>query len=373
MKTVLYLIGTGRMPDHRTLIGVDRFARQAGWKFHAIESRSPELELKPLIDVWKPDGLIIRRRFQRTPENLAAIREVPSVIIGYASENPKDVVAVIHNDEGKTAKDAAGELLRLELADYAYITEFNGPERIWDKARCHHFCRQLEHSGRRATVFHGNREDLKAFLSARKRPFGIMAATDNVAVEVMGVCEQLGIAIPDDAAVIGVDNDTTVCETSRPTLSSVALDYVGCGEFAAQMLDRAMRGKRPKVRENTYGNVGVVRRASTNRFSRIDHEVSAAVERIRLEACRGLSAKEALSGFSCSRRMAEIRFRQITGTSPLAMIRETRLANAKEMIATGNTSLAAISNFCGYKTAAALTALFRGETGTTPSDWKRSQ
>lgn len=372
MRTVIYIAGPGRTPDHRTVTGIDRYARTANWRLHVIEASSPYPEPEAIVNLWNPDGLIIRHPYKWTAAELRIIRMIPTVYIGYAPGALSRAAIVLHNDAAKTATDAARELLRLDLAEYIYVSDFNAKIRPWDRERMEHFKHQIKVNGRKISVFRDRREELSKFLAKRKHPFGIMAASDRCAIEVMGICEQMGIAIPDDAAVIGVDNDTTPCETARPSLSSVALDYIGCGEMAAQLLDQMMSGKRVSNHEQTYGTLGVVRRASTNRYTRIDHEVSEAVERIRREACRGLTAKAALSGMSCSRRMAEMRFRQVTGMSPLAMIREIKLANAKEMIANGCTSMKAISDFCGYASPAALTALFRSKQGETPTSWKRT-
>ena len=116
----------------------------------------------------------------------------------------------------------------------------------------------------------------------------------------------------------------------------------------------------------------LVRRKSTGRFKRIDKDVSRAVERIRREACNGISARNITDDFDCSRRMAEIRFRNVIGHSILQEIRQVRLENAKRLLRNPGLSMNFIANNCGYGSPSAFSFFFRAETGQSPSSWRDS-
>ena len=103
----------------------------------------------------------------------------------------------------------------------------------------------------------------------------------------------------------------------------------------------------------------LVRRSSTNRTKRIDREVLAALDLIRREACNGLKARDVLAAFTCTRRMAEIRFRTATGKSPLEAIQEIRRAKAEELLKDPTRDRTAIANLCGYSSANALANFLR--------------
>lgn len=180
-----------------------------------------------------------------------------------------------------------------------------------------------------------------------------------------------GIRIPEDLAVIGVDNDLDVCEYARPTLSSVAPDWFGAGRLTAEALDRLMKDPKSGPIRLTYPPVNIIRRQSTQRLKRPDPEVSAALERIRREACGGLTAGAVVRMFTCSRRMAEIRFRQLTDHSILDAIRSIRLERAKELLAENDRDIGAIANFCGYGSMASFSNFFKSMTGVSPNHWRR--
>ena len=115
--------------------------------------------------------------------------------------------------------------------------------------------------------------------------------------------------------------------------------------------------KRPVA--ETFGPLKLVRRASSNRSKRTDREVLAALDLIRREACNGLRARDVFVSFSCTRRMAEIRFRAATGKSPLEAIQEIRRAKAEELLRDPTRDRNAVANLCGYSSANALANFLR--------------
>ena len=135
-----------------------------------------------------------------------------------------------------------------------------------------------------------------------------------------------GLAIPDDVAIVGVDDNTEICEESSPTLSSIRLDHLESGRLSAQLLDRLMSMRTRKPMDVTYPCAEIVTRESTRRFTHSEKLISEVVERIRKESCLGLSAAEIIKSIPCSRRIIEIRFRKATGRSFLEEIRNTRLS-----------------------------------------------
>ena len=170
------------------------------------------------------------------------------------------------------------------------------------------------------------------------------------------------LKIPDEIAIVGVDNDELLCENTNPTLSSVMPDFRAAGEMASAMLARAMNNPKLKPVTQTFGPRLLVRRASSSRTQGTDREVLAALDLIRREACNGLKAKDVAARFPCSRRMAEIRFRAATGKSPLEAIQEIRRAKALELLADPTRDRTAVANLCGYSSANALANFLRARS-----------
>ena len=199
-----------------------------------------------------------------------------------------------------------------------------------------------------------------------------VAANDFAADYVLGTCQIMGIRVPDDIAVIGVDNDVTICENSFVPISSIEPDFRESGRLAAEALENLITGRRSDSR--MFGSARFVRRASSHLMKRSDFTVRKAMEQIRNEACKGLKARDVLASFTCTRRMAEIRFRAATGKSPLEAIQEVRRSKAEALLKDPTRDRNAIANLCGYSSANALANFLRRDkpTITRPKSTTRS-
>ena len=177
--------------------------------------------------------------------------------------------------------------------------------------------------------------------------------------------------MPNDLAIIGVDNDPEICERSNPTLTSILLDHERAGYLAAQLLNEKMVSPRRKVKGTTFGPVCVYHRQSTFAYSRKDDWVSVALKLIRRNACDGLKAKDVILEMGCSRRLAELRFREVTGHSVLEEILSVRIERAKYLLEHSEKSIAEVAKNCGYGSANALRKVFLAETGKNPLAWRK--
>jgi LacI family transcriptional regulator len=223
-----------------------------------------------------------------------------------------------------------------------------------------------------AGVYGKDATRLRKWLLELPKPCGVMAADDEIAATAVSICRLSGIDIPNDIAVIGVDDNESLCENTVPTLSSVRPDFQQGGRFAARLLARMMRGGRSAHRETVFGVSGIVKRGSTRIFKRKDAEVSAALERIWASDGVTLSPKDVLAGFSCSRRNAEIRFRQATGKSVLEEIVAARMSRAKTLLEGTTLSIPEIAAQCGYRYSTNFRDAFRAATGLNPLAWRKN-
>ena len=185
----------------------------------------------------------------------------------------------------------------------------------------------------------------------------------------------LELSVPDDIAVIGVDNYVNICEDAIPSLSSIEPDYYHAGTTAAMlMMEIVQTGNRRKtLRKRTFGPIRIVRRASTRILRNNDADVETALELIHKESCIGLTAARVTKLFACSRVYAEMRFRKATGQSILETIQAVRLERAKELLRNPSQQLKSIADFCGFKSQNSLCKFFLKKTGMTMSDWRASQ
>ena len=378
METVIYVNGLGRHPDSRMLAGVRYFADEEKWNLVAVPALQTPAHLSKLRKMWSPSGFIVNCGSGSNQIPLSRFADTPVVFLGRNGKVRDGDRYCIVNDANATAELAARELIALHLASYAYVTWTNSM--YWSDLRLSSFKAVLELHGACPSVFdathftEGEGDLVYALAEWLKRlelPAGVFAANDRMSVAVVHACTLAKLTIPDDISIVGVDNDEELCEGSKPSLSSVSLDYFTAGRTAAAKLKGLMAGDM-ETQYSSYPPRCVVRRESTRRFKRSDKTVSEALERIRREACAGLAAKDVVKMFACSRRSAEMRFLAATGHSIMREILDARLDAAKTLLASSDLSVEYTANKCGYKTSAAFCNFFRVETGLTPSAWRDS-
>ena len=381
MDTILYFQSPSKTSTPDKIAGVQRHAAAVGWHVQIVDGFPTPSALARLVEFWHPLGAIVDCGGGYAEVHVDMFKGIPTV---YLDRNPKTMpknASCVSHDSFSTGQLAAKELLVAGHPNFAFVP-YPQP-RFWSDDRERGFKDALALNGKSCETFPGGagrslqsvawQRRLRRWLEKLPKPCGIFAANDSVAVEVITAAEQGGLAIPREIAVCGVDNFVPICERTTPTLTSVQPDFLLAGELAARTLGEMAAGKFRQAVRLTFGPADVVRRASSRTGIRYDAEVAAAAELIRRKACERLTAKDVIATFKCSRRMAEMRFRQILGHSILDEIQAVRLTRAKELLANSTQDIASIPSFCGLKTANALCKFFRKETGKSPSEWRSSR
>jgi len=381
MDTILFIrtYASERPVYTERLSGAINCASERCWRILTVDK--PNLDkLTSLINLWQPLGVIIEDGYGAEHFPAPLFRNIPVVYLDHnhkSSSRTKERIGFVEHDPMSTAEIAAKELLSLDCAAYAFIPNFIPMS--WSCNREAAFRKILALHDKRLFSFssHSKSEDmalwhqnLRNFLKDIPKPCGVFAANDYVGESVLVACADVGLSVPDDVAVVGVDNYTIICENTIPTLSSIALDFTGAGRMSVELIEKLIHSQSPVLEVCTFGVTGLVRRASSRRLRRNYPKVVKALELIRTKACEGLSADQVLSEMKCSRRLAEMRFRQATGHSPLEEIQIRRLERACEMLSSTNNTIEAIAAMCGYSSAVFLQKLFRRHIGITPREWR---
>ena len=284
----------------------------------------------------------------------------------------------IAHDADYTARLAAGELAALPLRNFAYV---HAPCRLyWNIARCEAFEREiLSRGGIVSPAFslfeiYDRRKLIPAltrWVLALPKPCGVFAANDEMAEYVISVCRKNGFRVPGDVAVVGVDDNRSICTSTTPTLSSIAPDWEAGAFMVALTLDRMQKARAVGMRE-TFRPMGVIGRGSTARFSwTVNGRVVDAVDLIRARACSGLKASDVVKMMKSSRRLAELRFREVTGKSILEEIRRVRLENAKLLLSRSEVPMSVVANSSGWASLPSFCREFKAITGLTPLNWRK--
>lgn len=210
------------------------------------------------------------------------------------------------------------------------------------------------------------------WLATLRPPVGIMAWNDDAASLVVGACETLGLRVPDDVAVLGVDNDVRFCEVRRVTLSTVDTNLRRLGYEAAQCAVRIAGGEPRPGKPILVPPAGVVARASTDVIRVSDELVVEAVRWLRARACSGIQPRHVIEAVGVSRSLLNGRFRAALGRSIGDEIRVARIARARRMLTETQTPLTEIALSCGFADLSHFCNVFRREYGITPGRYRKA-
>jgi LacI family transcriptional regulator len=224
--------------------------------------------------------------------------------------------------------------------------------------------------GRGALRWDRDQDRLARWIASLPRPVGLMACNDVRGQQAIDACHRAGAVVPEEVAVIGVDDEAELCVLCDPPLSSVAPDPRRIGLEAADLLDRLMSGEAPPSGERLIPPLGAVTRVSTDSLGVADPVVAAAVAAIRRHAASGIRADDVAARVSVSRSVLERRFRKFLGRSPQEEIRRVRIKRAKELLRGTDLSLEAIAGLCGFVHPEYLSVVFKRLTGITPGRYR---
>jgi LacI family transcriptional regulator len=214
-------------------------------------------------------------------------------------------------------------------------------------------------------------QPLMDWLKSQPKLVGVLASNDVQGAQVSECCRQLKLLVPEQVAIVGVDNDDVLCELSRPSLSSVALPGERIGYEAAQLLDQWLSGNRPGRQLIVLPPAGVVVRQSSDLLAVPDPDVSAAVRFIQRNAHRVLRVEDVLRQVPIARRALERRFKKTLQHSISEEIRRVHLERSKQLLLDTDHSIAAVARLAGFHDGRQLSILFRRAVGMTPSAFRR--
>lgn len=269
-------------------------------------------------------------------------------------------------DNAAIAEDAASSLMRLKPRHFAYVgARAHEMEDSHSRARERRFRQFLVKKGLAVSSLFVDDDRFSPDLAALLRPVGIFAYNDITAAKVLSELHTLGVQVPEQAAVIGVDNDPDICENTRPPLSSVDPDFEAAGRMAVEVLSAAL-SKRRRIPRLKFGVSGVVERSSTQSGKTGSRMVSEAREILRRRYGERLSLELIAGELNISPRLLSLRFREITGGTVHAELEEIRLAAARQLLKSRTQPVKAVASVCGFPSLENFYRRYRRRYGQTP-------
>lgn len=361
IPVVLFFQSTTAKSWRDKLAGVYRFAQKAGWQVQVVNTRGKRAEITEALDLWHPIGCIVDRAMTRAKDPVNIFRDIPVALLDQNPQTATGAHSSITHDSAASAKLAAAELLKADAASYSYIP-WHIPT-FWSDQREAAFAESIRTAGKRYVKWAGD-------FTALPKPCGILAANDIVAQRAMTLAVKSGWKIPEDLLFVGIDNDELICDNVHPTLTSVLPDFEQAGYVVAQLLKETIDGLPP--RNAAYGPVGIVRRASSRWLGKTDVRVQRALDYIQRHAFEPeLKTDEIVRAMGCSRRMADLRFREIAHRSIRDEIHAVRMEKAFSLLRNPNQAIGSIANLCGYASEPFFKKMFKRETGLTMRMWRK--
>ena len=361
------------------LAGIYRYAKGAGWHVSVAEYGRNFDSISDALKFWRPDGIIVEGGYTELEDfSQSAFKGVPAVFCDARASKMKRPYSGVAHDSSVTASLAAKELISLGRPNYAFVG--NLQPRDWSDQRRNVFAQAVATAGGRLDIFEtmpvqdfdSYRERLRSWLKALPRPCSLFAANDATADIVLRLLRNMRIKVPEDIAVVGIDNDSLICENTIPTLTSVAPDFEKSGYLAAEMLYARMNDKGVKAELRTFSALQVIHRGSTRILKRKDDAIKKVLEFIREKAADGISPRDVVEQIGGSRRQTEYRFREFVGKSIGEEILAVRLETAKKLLADSSIPIGAVAERCGYSDDSLLRRAFKSATGLSLSEYRKS-
>jgi LacI family transcriptional regulator len=203
------------------------------------------------------------------------------------------------------------------------------------------------------------------------KPIGVLSCNDDWGLQLLDACRRAAVAVPDEVAVISVENDPIVCNLATPTLTSIDVDAPRVGFEAASLLDRMMRGQRAPKEGVFLDTCRVEPRRSTDILALDDVELVKAARLLRDQACSGIDVEAILAEVPLSRSSLERRFKAAFGRTPKAEILAIRIDKAKQLLAETDWPLKQIAERCGFHSEKYFGDAFFAKVGQRPGRYRR--
>jgi len=379
---VALLIECSRAFGRGLLLGLAQYVRENGpWSIF-LQERSLSDACPAWLQDWSGDGIIAR------VENKAMAQAIKRT--GLPAVDLRCVVSGLPMPSVRPRDESIARMAREHLMERGFrhfaFCGFSGAD--YSDARRDIFTQQIAQAGFHCEVFedpsgaskqttleyeeHGLRYEDRVvrWLKQLSKPVGLMACNDIRGQQVLNACREAGLIVPDEIAVIGVDNDEVLCELSDPPLSSVVPNSRRIGYEAAGLLQRMMSGGKAPAQPVFVEPEGVVTRRSTEVLAIDDRNIANAVRFIREHACQGIDVSDVLKAVPLSRSALERRFVRALGRSPKEEILAVRLSRARQLLSETDLPLALVAEKIGLEHPEYLNVIFKKKTGVTPGHYR---
>lgn len=383
VKQVLVFLHMSGASGRDMLSGIFNYAKGGRkWSLHLANAAIKTADdVNALIAKGQVDGIIAGEYCLPDAPRLLADSGIPLVYIGTKGERDYErtkAVSYVQNDEEGIGRLAANTFLKLgRYQTFAFVPARPGV--AYSDRRQAGYARRLNDAGigriavfvpKAATGTPDDRNALSKWLAALPKPAAVYVAWDFRAMQVLEACREAKLSVPEQVAVLGTDNDELLCDSAEPPLSSILPDHERAGFVAAERLDALMRGRNPKPRTLSVKVSKAVERETTRPVTVSAHIIGKALAYIRRNATKGVGVKDVVGQLGCSRRLADLRFRENTGTTILKALTAQRMKELKRLLRETDIPINQAARRAGFTCIKRLERLFRSEEGLSMREWR---
>jgi len=374
---VALLVETSLGSGRDILRGIARYvAEHSPWSLYH-EPRSLEDALPTWLQEWDGHGIIARIQ---TPAMARAISRTGIPTVDVLGVVPESGFPLVHVDNVSIASLAAEHLLEHGFRHFGF---FGIENENWSDQRRDAFRRflhqrdlstqeyQLQRHDKTAGSWESQQDALARWIADLPKPVGVMVCSDQRGLQFLDACRRAGVAVPDEVAVIGVDNDEPLCDVSNPPLSSVWPGHAQVGYEAASLLANLMRGKKPPSHPVLVPPGQVVTRRSTEVLAVDDRAVAAALRIVREHACERIRVGEIAAQAGVSRSVLQRRFRALLGRTVQEELVQQRIKRAQQLLVASGLPLADVAERAGFQHQEYMGAVFKSQLGITPAQFRK--
>lgn len=376
-KSVALLIETSNAYARNLLSGVVSYLRtNASWSV-SLPEQHRGADPPAWLRSWKGDGLIARIETEAIARVVRKLN-VPIVDVSAARHVPS--LPWVETDDAAMAETAFNHFRERGFQHFAFCGE---PEFHWSNLREAGFRDAVEEAGFECHVFHSRSPDVRGYSWAKERqrldrwlqslprPVGVFACYDIKGQQVLDQCREQAISVPEEVAVLGVDNDELLCNLCSPPLSSIMPAAQQAGREAARMLDQMMNGRHVPPLPHLIKPLGIATRQSSDVIAIDDPDVAQAMKFIRDHACDGINVNSVLKQVPLSRRVLEKRFQQSIGRTPHQEITRRRFDQVRSLLIQTDLTLNQIASKTGFRNEEYLSVAFRKAAGMSPGQYRK--
>lgn len=377
-RRVALIIETSSAYGRNLLSGIVRFMRMHDEWSVFLEQRDLWKQPPGWLKNWGGDGIISR---VTTPKLLEVIAKTGVPLVDVTDRRGNLGVNQIRSDDAAIGRIGAEHLMERGFRRFGFCG-FKGE--AWSqrreeaffqtiaeqaKAPCSRFNSQWH--GPSARAWEEEQESIASWLQELEPPFAVMTCNDIRGQHVIDACSKLELNVPEQVAVLGVDNDELLCRVCSPPLSSVVPNAEAIGFRAAEVLARLMDGGPIETQTQAIEPLAIATRQSTDVVAIDDREIAAALHHIRQNACRGLTVEEVVKKTAVSRSTLERQLRKLLGRTPQEEIRHVQIKRVRELLLTTDLPVERIAGLCGFDHSEYLHVVFKRITGMTTGDFRR--